>query len=92
MTLSEANAWTDLWVCFESPRRDPPSHVVVLSFLDPVAESAALARWGERCISGRALVQEVRAEARAAYLDLVARLGMASAEAGVRDCPRAPRA
>jgi surface carbohydrate biosynthesis protein (TIGR04326 family) len=65
----------ELWVCFELPAAEPPTHTHVLSFLPPALEEEAERRWSVRVVSGRALVQEVRPHARAMYLDLIARLG-----------------
>lgn len=62
-----------LWVCFKSPDV-LPDDALLLSFLSPDAEAAAERRFGDRVLSGRAIATEVRAQARDAYLDLVARI------------------
>lgn len=64
-----------LWVCFEPPAADPPPDALVLSFLEPAVEQRLSERWGERLVSGRAVVQDVRARARRAYVELIARIG-----------------
>lgn len=66
---------SELWVCFEPPPVDPPPHTVVLSFMKPSAEARLEQRWGAQLLSGRILVEEVRAHAREEYLRLIARIG-----------------
>ena len=68
-------AFSEIWVCFELPRKDPPAHAVVLSFMAPGAEAALEQRCGTQVVSGRALVDEVRSRGRSEYLQLIARLG-----------------
>lgn len=66
---------SELWVCFETPRADPPAHAVVLSFVSPGDEVALQRRCSRPVLNGRALVDEIRPRARAEYLQLIARLG-----------------
>ena len=66
---------SELWVCFTPPPEHPNEHVVVLSFVAPSAEAAMHARFGSQIINGRTVVQQVRSEARAEYVRLIARLG-----------------
>ena len=67
--------FSEIWVCFEPPVKDPPPHALVLSFMAPGAEAEMEERCGSRIVSGRALVQEVRSFARSEYLQLIARIG-----------------
>lgn len=62
-----------LWVCFTIPDALPDDGPI-LSFLAPDEEAGLAQQLGERVLSGRAIAVEVRAQARAAYLDLVARI------------------
>lgn len=66
--------YRELWVCHVVPTEDPPEDVVVLSFMTARDEAACEPRWSARLVSGRALAQEVRGEARSRYIDLVARI------------------
>ena len=83
MSDAGPRAFSELWVCFEPPPADPPAHALVVSFMRPSVEAEAEARWGAQCVSGRALVNEVRPRARAEYVRLIARLG-ATADANQR--------
>lgn len=65
----------DLWVCFSLPEAEPPADTLVLSFLSPAAEDRVAGRWGARLLSGREVVQDVRARARRAYVEMIARAG-----------------
>lgn len=67
------NPGRTLWICFTSPDALPDDDPI-LSFVSPDAEAALEQRFGDRVLSGRAIAAEVRAEARAAYIDLVARI------------------
>ena len=67
--------FSEIWVCFEPLREDPPPHAVVLSFIAPGAEAALEQRCGAQIVNGRALVDEVRLRGRTEYLQLIARLG-----------------
>jgi surface carbohydrate biosynthesis protein (TIGR04326 family) len=64
-----------LWVCWRKPTTEIPRDAVVLSFLPPdVEEELAKTVRIERA---RELSQEIRPDARRAYLDLVAAIGIA---------------
>ena len=64
-----------LWVCWRKPAEEIPPGAVVLSFLPPdVEEELAKTVRLERA---RELSQEIRPDARRAYLDLVAAIGIA---------------
>lgn len=64
-----------LYVCWADPGSVPPG-AEVLSFLTPHDEEALRARiGGDRVVSGRALAQAAREQARSAYLTLVANAG-----------------
>jgi hypothetical protein len=90
--MSASSADTELWVCFRRPPTAPPARALVLSFLPPGEEDDAGVTWAPRLVSGRAVLQEVRAGARRAYLDLVARIGAAPAAGGrsLRQAMRGP--
>jgi surface carbohydrate biosynthesis protein (TIGR04326 family) len=75
MSPEPQGVFSELWVCFEPPAADPPSHALILSFMTPTAETTIEQRWGSQIVSGRILVDEVRARARAEYLRLIARIG-----------------
>ena len=66
---------SELWVCFVEPPSTVPPDVLVLSFFSPGAEERWAERLGERLVSGREALQDVRPRARRAYLDLIARIG-----------------
>ena len=70
-----APAATEIWICFEPPRADPPPHALVLSFMAPSAEATIEQRWGPQLLSGRVHVDQVRARGREEYVRLIARIG-----------------
>jgi surface carbohydrate biosynthesis protein (TIGR04326 family) len=68
-------AFSEMWVCFARLHDAPPPDVLVLSFMAPSDEFAIERRWPGQVVSGRAVIQDVRTQARAQYVDLIARLG-----------------
>ena len=68
-------SFAELIVCFDLPADDVASNALILSFVPPHLEAAAQLRFGARLINGRALVQETRPRARAAYIRLIAQIG-----------------
>ena len=66
--------YSELWVCFSVPSRAPQPDTLVLSFLESGSEDEYERGLGERFISGRAIIQELREDARKAYLDIVTRV------------------
>jgi surface carbohydrate biosynthesis protein (TIGR04326 family) len=82
MNDDATHRFTEIWVCFAPPREAPSAETLVLSFMLPSAEAEADARWGAQLASGRRLVDEVRARARAEYVGLVARLGTTAGRDG----------
>lgn len=68
-------ACSEIWICFTPPPVDPPRNVLIVSFMPPSTESLMEQRYGAQVVSGRLLIQEVRAQARMEYLKLIARIG-----------------
>lgn len=64
-----------LWVCWKRPTTVLASDALLLSFLPPLVEDEMEARLGMRIIRAREVSLEIRADARAFYIDLVARIG-----------------
>ena len=77
-----SGAYSEICVCFEPPAADPLPHVLILSFMAPGAEAAVEQRWGSQVVSGRQIVQDVRTDARAAYVQVIARLGATPSAGG----------
>jgi hypothetical protein len=72
---SKEMAYSELWVCFRPPRLHPPANVLVLSFLPPGAEEHLAGTLGEQFVSARDVQPLVHADARRAYVDLIAGIG-----------------
>lgn len=71
-----------LWVCWAKPDALPPGDVPILTFLPPSAEEDIQREHQGPVIFGREAALGVRSEARALYLDLVAKLGLVAREGG----------
>jgi hypothetical protein len=74
--------FSEVWVCFEPPASNPSPSILVLSFMAPSVEAALESRFGAQIVNGRAIVQDVRAGARAEYVALIARIGSTPVVAG----------
>ena len=87
-----ASAVTEVWICFEPPRADPPPHALILSFMAPGAEAVFEQRWGSQLLSGRVHVDQIRARGREEYVRLIARIGATPCVGGrsIRQVLRGP--
>lgn len=70
MSIPKKN-YSELWVCFEPPDRKPPPEVLILSFMNAGLEDEYEKIANSGFVSGRSVAQEIRADARKAYLKII---------------------
>lgn len=66
-----------IWVCWTVPDNLPQEGEIVLSFLNPRSELNLVTSTSNHVISSRTMSQNIRAEAKRLYVDLVANIGIA---------------